>query len=336
MVKNHAREQSSAFGRRSLLAGSGALALGIPRRPAEAQTSGLVVIGKEGWLFPLWDVMSRFDERQQHEVTQVLGEATAILRRGGIELVMVMAPAKSRAYRQYLPNTVRLADNIDRRYPAAATELSRAGALVPDLDTAFRGIRISQPNQPLYFKTDTHWTAVGSAIAAVEVAGAMKQNLRLPPSSKPGEGLAPPVMEVNPMGDLVGLLPRAERSKYSAETFAVRRAVEASDAGALVEDDTADVVVIGNSFVQPRYAFQTILSNQLGRPVGLAWRPNNFGAYFTMLEYLKSELFRRQRPKALVWVHLEFDMQNMANSSSLGQNAMPPQTFLSEMRRAVG
>jgi hypothetical protein len=78
-----------------------------------------------------------------------------------------------------------------------------------------------------------------------------------------------------------------------------------------------------------------VLSNQLERPVGLTWKVNSFGAYVTLLEYVKSQSFKRNKPKVLVWGHLEFDMQNPSNSSSWGQNAMPPQTFLADLRAAV-
>ena len=35
-------------------------------------------------------------------------------------------------------------------------------------------------------------------------------------------------------------------------------------------------------------------------------------------------------------MHLEFDMQNQSNSSSWGQNAMPPQAFLADLKTALG
>lgn len=70
------------------------------------------------------------------------------------------------------------------------------------------------------------------------------------------------------------------------------------------------------------------------RPVGLFWRPN-VGTYAVLLEYLRSEAFRQQRPRALVWNHLEQDMMNATNNTSWGSNAMPPAEFLNQLRRAV-
>ena len=57
---------------------AGALAFGgLLARPAAAATSGLVVIGKDGWLFPLWDATSRFDAGALHAATKASKPSTA-------------------------------------------------------------------------------------------------------------------------------------------------------------------------------------------------------------------------------------------------------------------
>ncbi|MFZ4409307.1 MAG: alginate O-acetyltransferase AlgX-related protein [Paracraurococcus sp.] len=314
---------------------AGALAFGgLLARPAAAATSGLVVIGKDGWLFPLWDATSRFDAGALHAATPLMNDTVTVLKGAGIEVVQAVLPAKSRLYRQFLPDDTKLTPDIDKRFPAILADLRKSPALVPDLDTVFRAVRTAQPALPVYFATDTHWTPSGAEIAAVELAKRIKEGLRLPPASRPAARLGAPTTLTNPVSDLVRFLPAEMRAKYPAETYQIR---EAQAAGGLLDtDDGADVVVVGNSFAQPKYGFIPLLAAQLDRPVGLAWRPNNYGPWFTLLEYLKGESFRRRRPKALVWMHLEFDVPNLPNSSSWGQNAMPPPTFLAEVKRAVG
>jgi len=104
---------------------------------------------------------------------------------------------------------------------------------------------------------------------------------------------------------------------------------------ALLEDHKFDTVVVGTSKIQPRFGFQPMLSNQVIRPVGLFWRPNNVGSYFALLEYLRSGAFQRQRPSALVWNLLERDMPSATNSTPWGTAAMSPAEFLPQMRRAL-
>jgi alginate O-acetyltransferase complex protein AlgJ len=115
----------------------------------------------------------------------------------------------------------------------------------------------------------------------------------------------------------------------------IRQILPPEGPAALLEDDSYDTVVVGTSNVQPRFGFQPVLSNQLVRPVGLSWRPNNVGPYFALLEYLRSDSFKRQRPRALVWNHLEQDMVNKTSTSAWGNGAMPPAEFISQLRRAL-
>jgi hypothetical protein len=126
MIENRRFAVSNRLPRRALLAGAGALALSDPRGgTAVAATSGLAVIGQDGWLFPLWDATSRFDQQQLRTTAQVMNEAIAALKAKGTEVVVAMVPSKARTYRQHLPGDVRLPADIDKRYPAALAEMRR-------------------------------------------------------------------------------------------------------------------------------------------------------------------------------------------------------------------
>ncbi len=320
--------------RRGFMTGLAAMSLAVPL-PGHASApaaTGLTVVGRDQWLFPLWDVMSRLDQAQLRSVAAVMNEAIGLLRQARIEVVVALVPSKARSYRQFLPPQTTLAPDIDRRYPLAIAELRRSGALVPDLDTPFQSAARSQQ---LYFKADTHWLPEGAALAATELARQTTSGLKLPASSQPGTKLGEVTTATNPVSDLLRFLPPAARAAYPQEQYRVRNAVTTASPAALIEDDSADMVVLGNSFAQPRYGFSAQLSNALNRPVSLVWKPNNFGAYHTLLEYLRSPLFRQQRPKALVWQHLEIDMQNLPNSSSWGQQAMPPREFIANVQTAL-
>ncbi len=309
-----------------------ALTATVSGRANAATTPGLTVVGRDQWLFPLWDVMSHLDRAQLQTVTGLLNEAIGLLRQAHIEVMIAVVPSKARSYRQYLPSQVRLAPDIDKRYPLVLAELSRSGALVPDLDTPFLAAARSQQ---LYFKADTHWLPEGAALVANELARKAASRLRLPASPWPGAKLGEPVTLTNPVSDLLRFLPPADRAAYSPEQYRARQVVVAAGPAALIDDDSADVMVVGNSFSQPRYGFQAQLSQAMNRPIALVWKPNNYGAYHTLLAYLRSPVFRQQRPKLLVWQHLEIDMQNLPNSSSWGQNAMPPRDFIAGVQAAL-
>jgi len=315
--------------RRSLL---GAAVGGFAATTAGAQTVGAAVVGKDGWLFPLWDKVGPLNTPEVRQTTQIMGQAIGILRSAGIATTVALIPSKSRTYRQFLPDGMRVAPDTDRRYAAAIADYRAAGAITPDIDTPFR-TRASGPD-PIFFKSDTHWMPVGAEIAATETAKAVAQANVLPPSNRPGLQLGQPVAKTQPRGDLVRNLPEAQRASYAPERYQIREQVAGSST--LLADDAADVAMVGNSYSQPLYGFSSLLSNQLNRPVSLFWKPNNFGPYNILLSYLTSEGFKQQKPKMIVWVQLEWDIPALPTGSGWGQNAMPAEKFLGDVRRAVG
>lgn len=323
------------FLRRSLLAAPALLATGASARQVGAQ-SGLVTIGTQGWLFPVWDKIDGLDQGSLRDTVQVLTNAVTALRAGRMDVVICLIPSRKRLMRQHMPPGSRYSPEVERRYNFPLTEMRRAGALVPDLDAHFRSVMQREPNRQLFWKTDTHWTPVGAEVTAIEVARQMREQLGMPQSSRPGTRLG----DLRPMtlaaGDLSRYVAQAQRAAYGSEESWIRQILGVEGPAALLEDDATDVTVVGTSNVQPRFGFQPVLSNQVLRPVGLFWKPNNLGPYFALLEYLKSEDFRRNRPRALVWNLLEPDMVTSTNNSAWGQVAMPAATFVSEIRRLVG
>jgi len=323
------------FSRRGVLAAPALLTAGANTRQAAAQ-SGLITIGTQGWLFPVWDKIDGLDQAQLRDTVQVLTNAVTAMRAGRMDVVICLIPSRKRLMRHFMPAGARYSAEVERRYAFPMAEMRRAGALVPDLDAHFRNVMQREPNRQLFWRTDTHWTPVGAEVAAIEVARQMRAQLGMPPSPRPGTRLG----DLRPMtlaaGDLARYVPQAQRATYGAEESWIRQILGVEGPAALLADDTTDVTVVGTSNVQPRFGFQPVLSNQILRPAGLFWKPNNLGPYFALLEYLKSEDFRRNRPRALVWNLLEPDMVTSTNNSAWGQVAMSAANFVSEIRRLVG
>lgn len=309
--------------------------LASPWRTAQAQQTSLVEIGTDGWLFPVWDRLVRVDMAALRNALQTVVETIGILRAARIQVAICLIPSRKRMMRQFLPAGSQVSPEAAQRYTMTVAECARAGAVVPDLDALFRAQMQRDPAHLLFFKTDTHWTPMGAEAAAVEMARAMRAQMQLPPSSRPGTRLG----DLRPMqlaaGDLTQHLTPAQRAAYGPEQSLIRQILPPEGAAALIEDDSFDTMLIGTSNVQPRFGFQPVLSNQLVRPVGLSWKPNNVGTYFTLLEYLRSDGFRQQRPRAIVWNHLEQDMVNTPNNPAWGSAAMAPAEFLNQVRRAV-
>jgi alginate O-acetyltransferase complex protein AlgJ len=319
------------------LTGLAALAGAALFRPAAAFTLiKAAVVGKDGWLFLMWDDPRHADARRMQRATQILNTAVQSLKAAGIDTVMLVTPAKARIYSDMLPDDFSFTPEGQRRYAAGLAAIGSAPALAPDLSDSFAALRQNDPATPVFFKADTHWTGLTARATATLVAQQIKDKLKLPPSNKPGTRLGALVTQTQPHNDLLEMLPAAEQAAYPPQTFQTREIVAAKTTAAMLEDDTADVVVVGNSYMQPKYNFAAELSNALDRPVALNWRYHTVGPYRTLLNYLASPGFRKQRPRVIVWNFHELDLMVMPDDdASWGEDAMDAATFLDAVKKAV-
>ena len=322
------------LGRRAVLAG---LASAAACRSSRAAIVDLVAVGRDGWLFPIWDEVRHVDLTRIAPVAAVVTEAADLLARANIQVAFALTPAKSRIYKDFLPSDFSFVPDTEKRYAVGLQRLRAArGAVAVDIAPTLAALRSASSADPVFFKGDTHWTAVGAQATAVEVARQIKASFKLPPSQQPGSALGPPVMADWERDDLAGLLPAAERAQYPIESYTIRQPAQ-TGGGGLLDDDGADVVVIGNSFMQPRLGFAAMLSNQLGRPVSLTWRVHQIGPYQTMLAYFDSDAFRRRKPAVVVWNFHETDMTIPSDRrDGWGQNVIAPQVFLAKLRQVLG
>jgi len=333
--KSMMRLSMPATSRRTLLA-AGLAAAALPvASPAKAAIVNNAVIGSDGWLYAAWDEVRRADPGKMRQVVNVVHQAMAMMRGAGIQVAVSLTPIKARIYPEFLPADFRTVPDAERRYAMTMQELAKDGTLVPDLATAMASMKKAYPGQLLFLKADTHWTAIGAETCAIELGKAIKAKIQLPPSPRPGVAFDQPALYTYEQNDLAELLPGAQQEAYPPQQYWYRP-VKAAGQNALLEDDSADVVVIGNSYMQPKFGFANILSNTLNRPVGLSWKIHRYGPYRTLLGYLESENFRRQRPKLIVWNFRESDLEFLPDQSGIwGPNVMPVPKFLADVKKAV-
>ena len=331
------QEAACRISRRAALTGAAAcIAGGIAPRSALATIVDFVVIGKDDWLFAIYDEVRHTDLSRLKTVTQLINDSTGLLKQAGIETVVALTPAKSRIYRDYLPNDFQFSADSDKRYAASLDLLRAPGTLVPDLATPILDQRKAHPDIPTFLKADTHWTGPGAEAAAIELAKQVKTKLRLLPSAKPGTQLGPLVPVRQAANDLSDGLPDAAAAKYGPQTYMLHQPVQAA-AASLVVDEASDVLLVGNSFMQPKYGFAPMLSNQLGRPVSLTWKVHQSSPYKTLLTALGTDEMRQHKPKLLVWNFEETDMLAMSDEAGVwGQNVMPPKSFTAALRTTLG
>jgi alginate O-acetyltransferase complex protein AlgJ len=331
---------AARLARRQVLALGGGLAAGAGALPARAEIRGNVVFGQEGWLFAAWEDIRRVNLTRTRQVAALLGQAVGVLKSAGMEVALTIAPTRARIYPEFLPPDFQPGADVARRYAVVMEELGKSTNIIPDLATLFAALR-QRGGENVFFKADTHWTAVTAEAAAAELANTIKARVQLPASPRSGARLGAWQSNVHG-GDLLQLLTAADRAAHPPERFRIRQSAAASgggsSAGGLLEDDTADVLIVGNSYMQPYFGFPYALSSQLNRPVGLIWKTARIGPYQTLLDYLGGPQFRAQKPKLLVWHLMEGSMEQMPDAANWWEPtaAMPTARFLSELRRLVG
>lgn len=325
--------QTPVLMRRGLAALAAGTALAAP--PARAQHLS-AIRGREGWLFAPWDNVQQADTTNLPRVCDILAEAVGMLRAAGVETVIALIPSKAMVYRNMLPPGMAPSPVAQRRYEATRAALTQGGVrLVPDLMTPMAREAAARPEPRLFFKADTHWTPAGAELAAWVMAAAIQSAFRFPASPGPAERLGPPERRVRGRNDLLDFVAAAERRNFPAEPFLIHAPISRAGA-ALVQEDRADVAAVGSSYLAPEFNFAAALSAGLGRPVALDWKTANVGPYETLLAYLRSRTFQRQRPLLLVLSLLEGAMVLLpSNRSAFPQHAMGTDAFLGGVRAAL-
>lgn len=319
------------FGRRAAF---GLSASALAAQGARAQGRPGAIRGRDGWLFLEWDDPANVDLTNMPRISGLLRDATALIRGKGIDVAFVVLPSKYRIYRDMLPPGHGYTQLADQRLALVLQELRGGSPLVPDLAAPLLERRRSAPQDQLFFKADTHWTPTGAAVTAAEMARQIRATIRLPASRAPGTRLGPPTTETRLRADLREFLPVADRAAYPNERFTIRPAVAAR--GGLLDTAASDVAIIGNSFMAPEFNFHAELSAGLERPVSLEWKIQTIGPFKTMVDYLASPLFRREKPKLILWTLLEGVMNlNPENRGAYPQSHMTGAAFLDGIRQAL-
>ncbi len=327
-----------AVSRRTIMLGAAtSVATGALGRNAKAvEIFHGAVIGKNGWLFLVWDDPRKFSLPRINLVVSILKNVASILKTSNIELVMLFVPSKARLYKTFLPDEFSFSADAEKRYNLGLNAIRQNGLLTPDVGSLFSEMRNAPEPQQLWFKVDTHWEPCASEAAAALVGKEMNEKLHLPPASRPGSRLGKAVIETHSRSDLASFLPSDVRMSYPDEKFAVHREIMRSGPSALLDEGPTDVVVVGSSYMQPKYNFAPALSSQLNRPVSLSWHVHTVGPYSTLLQYLKSDLFKRDRPKTIVWNFLENDLQIMPDDKAVWlENTIKTDELLDGIKRSV-
>ena len=257
------------------------------------------------------------------------------MRAEGLEVALCVTPMKAWVYREFLPANCQTGAEATARHALVIEEFSRNDSIIVDHATQFAALRRSSRDSR-FFKADIHWTPFGGAAAAVDLAKPVKDRAGLPAPRMPGTQLGDCISMRYEGNDLAGFLPPDQRSRFPFEQFRVRRIVGAPQGVGLIEQDCADATIAGNSFKQTGFGFRSMFFNQPGMAMSLAVQVERFWLYATLLNYLRSDLFKTERPQPIVWHFLEGNMKVMPDQTGhWSSSAMSARQFSDDFGRLV-
>ena len=130
--------------------------------------SDRVVVGADGWLYfsdtvPDYTGEGRFTDEQLELITENLSAVAEAHVRRGARVFVAVIPNKNSVYPQHMPARYRMRDGEGN-----IALLKSACEALPvtwiDLETPLKAAAAG--DAPVYCRTDTHWNALGAAIAA--------------------------------------------------------------------------------------------------------------------------------------------------------------------------
>lgn len=277
--------------RRTLLCGIGGMVLSS----AALHSAPLVIEGKDGWLFPIWESASDIDKPGIDAHVAAIAFLKEQLATRKIVLMTMVVPMKASFYPDRLPAAKPVSAEVMQRYAYVMTQLQAAGILTFDDLSVLRATEKAPATA--FFRTDYHWTAQGAEASADAAAELIRKEVRFETAPAGGSKLGEWV-NVRRYGDLATRFMTAEqRTTLGRDVFSVR--APPKEKQSLLDEEPAEIHVVGNSFVQPYLGFPQKLSQNLNRPVSLTWKPGNVGPWVTVLQYLESDDYVQTKPRVV-------------------------------------
>ena len=263
-----------------------------------------VVLGRQDWLFSdeEFNPLPRGEQQIEANLELIRGIDQRLSKRG-VNLLLVIVPAKARLYPEYLDEEQPAQQQLGlyRRLHEAARH---ADILAPDL---LASLLQEKDTGLLFLRTDTHWTPHGAELVAQEVAQAVQRNAPLrgnrqqftteQAASKPYLGDLARFLPLDPL--FSALLP--EPDQLQPRTTHTVEANPQDDSAALFADVRVPVTLVGTSYsANPDWNFLAALRQALGSDI-LDFAKSGQGPLPPMLEYLQSDAFKDAPPQLVIW-----------------------------------
>jgi alginate O-acetyltransferase complex protein AlgJ len=258
----------------------------LAAKATSGNDGGMVVKGKDGWLFasgelrslsvgPFWgeaaaSVSKAADPAGKDPLPAIL-DFKAQLDKAGVELLVVPVPAKATIYPEKILDSVPASSDAFPRLDAAQQEFFRIlgenGIAVLDLASAFLEHR-NDKGGALYCMQDTHWSGRACVLAAGLIAERIKDREWLAALPKRTFDIEEKTVEI--VGDLAQM---SGEAKPVPEKMPLTFVYERTDAGAapVAPSDKSPILLLGDSHNLIFHGGDDMLARSAGLPDQLAY-----------------------------------------------------------------
>lgn len=285
------------------------------------------LLGKPGWYFyhpgvkyltqPYYrDVASLMPDGG--DPVEIVRDFARQMRLRGILLVVVPVPGKASIYPDKLSSLVDPGQPVHAHTRRFINELRDAGIEVIDIHEVFLRNRAEADrlNQPLYMRTDTHWTGHGVILAAQAIAERVKRELWYremePPPADRYERVQ---VTIERRGDIPKMtkIPLQERL-FSPELVDAFQVLDKQSRELYQDDPRSPVLLLGDSFSR---VFQTDAPQSAGVIANLAYElqmpvasiVNDGGASTLVRQQLARNMKILWGKRLVIWEFVERDIR---------------------------
>src|SRR5690606_19523373 len=260
-----------------------------------------VVVGREGWLFTDEEFKPAEQASQLDDNWKLIAGVQQELQRRGIELQLVLLPAKARLYPEHLGGDRQPSAQQQKLYAQARERMRQLGLQGPDLLAALQG---GKAGGQVFLRTDTHWTPYGADVVARAVADHLSRS-----SQWQGGGveyLTQVTGRETHKGDLLSYLPL---DPYFADMQPPREELEkrrteprdGEGGGDLFGDSAPEVALVGTSYsANPQWNFLGALRQSLATDL-YNYAEDGHGPLVPMLRLLAKGEEETRGIKLLLW-----------------------------------
>ena len=262
-----------------------------------------VVLGRNGWLFMSGEHVlddhrgaKPFSHSELAAWVETLRQRTRWLAARGVPYLLVIAPNKETIYPEYLPSAL-----VPASAPTRLDQLAEALASVPEVSwlDLRPTMREAREKSRVYYKTDSHWNAVGGWFAARAIVGRLTDwRIHRFPETAPTP-LTTRIIEGGDLARFLGLASRlAEEDLWPASLPGVLQ----DDSGARLTWKLLDVVYRERvNAVRPDGGAKAVIFRDSFGEALIPWLSQAFGYTVWRWSYGFDEaLIERERPLVVI------------------------------------